>query len=118
MTKEEKQEWIDLHGDELCEVCGSKYPCGCEEPEAEEPEDKNTVLKNVFNAFNEIFSGIQKGIDDICNEQCEHLDTEQFSVCCGGRMPDYPDNDICPDCKEHTGVEVVCKECDKVIEER
>ena len=27
------------------------------------------------------------------------------SVCCGVDMPDYPDSDLCPRCKEHTVTE-------------
>jgi hypothetical protein len=29
------------------------------------------------------------------------------SQCCGEEMPDYPDRDICPACREHTGVEAI-----------
>ena len=28
-----------------------------------------------------------------------------LSQCCGTSMPDWPDSDICPHCKEHTGLE-------------
>ena len=27
------------------------------------------------------------------------------SICCRFEMPDYPDSDLCPFCKEHTDVE-------------
>ena len=27
-----------------------------------------------------------------------------YSICCGALMPDYPDSDFCPRCKEHTEV--------------
>ena len=31
------------------------------------------------------------------------MKTEKYySVCCDEFMPDYPDNDFCPRCKEHT----------------
>ena len=29
-------------------------------------------------------------------------DQKYGSVCCGELMPDYPDSDFCPRCKEHT----------------
>lgn len=32
------------------------------------------------------------------------------SECCGKKMPDYPDSDICPRCREHTGVEEIEEE--------
>jgi len=32
------------------------------------------------------------------------------SMCCGEEMPDYPDNDLCPRCKEHTGVLILEEE--------
>ena len=36
-----------------------------------------------------------------------HFETEDEprSQCCGAIMHDWPDRDLCPDCKEHTGVE-------------
>lgn len=29
-------------------------------------------------------------------------DTKHYSSCCGVVMPDYPADDRCPKCKEHT----------------
>ena len=28
-----------------------------------------------------------------------------LSACCAAELPDWPDSSICPDCKEHTGIE-------------
>ncbi len=27
---------------------------------------------------------------------------ERLSVCCGASSTDYPESDLCPECKEHT----------------
>jgi len=35
----------------------------------------------------------------------EITDKEYHCSMCGRHLPDWPDSDICPDCKEHTGVE-------------
>jgi len=35
--------------------------------------------------------------------QGEVMKTEKYySECCDVLMPDYPDSDFCPECKEHT----------------
>ena len=31
------------------------------------------------------------------------VEEKYYSICCGVRIPDYPDNDFCPKCKDHTG---------------
>ena len=37
-------------------------------------------------------------------------DLPLVSQCCGADMPDYPDVDFCPRCKDHTGVEIIEEE--------
>jgi hypothetical protein len=29
-------------------------------------------------------------------------DDTNYSNCCGAEMPDWPDSDFCPQCKEHS----------------
>ena len=41
---------------------------------------------------------------------CEGTGHTGLSNCCGAPLPDYPDRDICPDCKEHSDDE--CGECE------
>ena len=35
------------------------------------------------------------------------------SICCGAPMPDWPDYDFCPCCKEHSEPVPTCSECGK-----
>ena len=43
-------------------------------------------------------------------ERAKREDLPLVSQCCGGDMPDYPDIDFCPRCKDHTGVEIMEEE--------
>jgi len=38
-------------------------------------------------------------------------DTEIRSQCCGAAIPQYPDYDLCMDCKDHTEP-AVCERCE------
>lgn len=53
-------------------------------------------------------NGIKKEIGLLqkqINELIEELDfTENLSACCGVAMPNYPDNDLCYRCREHTSI--------------
>ena len=39
---------------------------------------------------------------------CNGEGTLPFSECCGAYMANWPDSDLCPDCKDHSGP----RECD------
>jgi hypothetical protein len=44
------------------------------------------------------------------NCQGEGYEYPYSSECCGATMLNWPDNDICPDCGEHTGIQE-CEYC-------
>ena len=42
---------------------------------------------------------------------CESKGTLPFSECCGAYMANWPDSDLCPDCREHSSPQE-CDLCD------